>query len=171
MTNETDECFVGGREYMEITVNNECRLELPQGFRVLTEEERNKLSFAKDGEGICLHDEQRHILISIGYKKVGLLSFLVKPKDVVKTFEKSIAKAMKSFGYKLEEFKEKQVGNKCFEGFRYAYSTQGVDMAGESLIGKSNTTFYYMHVYVRATMLDNFDVWNETLDGVVWLHR
>lgn len=154
---------------MEITVNNECRIEIPQGFRVLAEEERNKMSFAKDGEGVCLHDEQRHVLISIGYKKAGLASLLVKPKDVVKTFEKNIAKAMKPFGYKLEDFKERQVGDKCFEGFRYSYSTQGIDMAGESLIGKNNKTFYYMHVYVRANMPDGFDVWDEMLNGVVWL--
>ena len=46
-------------------LNQELNLTVPEGFRELTGEERSKLNFIEDGEGCCLQDAGRHIMISV----------------------------------------------------------------------------------------------------------
>ncbi len=41
--------------------------------------ERAKLNMLKDGEGVCLTDPARHMVLSVGWKRTGrLLSFLAR---------------------------------------------------------------------------------------------
>ena len=50
-------------------LNQELNLNVPEGFHVLSEAERMRLNFIADGEGCCLQDAERHIMISVGWKK------------------------------------------------------------------------------------------------------
>ena len=115
---------------MTININNEWTMEFPEGFRVLTDEERRSMNFIENGPGVCLSDPDRHIKVSISWKKTRLLAALADPKDAVKTMEAKISRPMQQFGYKQDGFFERPVGGKSFSGSRYSYTAQGIGMTG-----------------------------------------
>ena len=144
-------------------------MEFPEGIRVLSDEERRGMNFIENGPGVCLSDPDRHIKISISWKKAGLLAVLADPKDAVKTMEARIGSPMQQFGYKQEGFFERPVGGKMFSGFRYSYTVQDTGMTGESLIGKNGKVFYYLHFYARSEMPESIEIWKDILDSAIWL--
>ena len=154
---------------MTVNINNEWTMEFPEGFRVLTDEERQSMNFIENGPGVCLSDPDCHITISISWKKTGLLAALADPKDAIKTMEAKISRPMQQFGYRRGGFFERQIGGKSFSGFQYSYTAQNTDMTGESLIGKSGKVFYYLHFYARSEMPESTEVWKNILDSANWL--
>ena len=136
---------------MEITVR-ELKLSFPEGLRVLSKEERAGMKMIKDGEGEVLSDPNRHILVSIAYKKTGLFTGMVDTKDAVVSMERQTASPMKDYGYVREGFETLDVGGKKADAFSYHYEAQGVAMSGESAILRHENTFYYIHVYYRTAL-------------------
>ncbi|MBR3154478.1 MAG: hypothetical protein IKF10_05695, partial [Lachnospiraceae bacterium] len=64
------------------TFNSTLHLSFPDGFHVMDNDERQKLNMLADGPGECLTDPDRHIIISIGWKELGLFpALLVSVKD------------------------------------------------------------------------------------------
>ena len=155
---------------MEIMLNNALKLTCPQGFHVMTEEERSHLTFAENGPSDCLSDPERHMIITLSWRKVGgLLAALASMGDAARTMETRVAAAMKGFGYRLEGFVRHQVGGKTFHGFRYNYTAQGVEMRGESCIGKNGGVVYYLHFYARAASQSSDGVWDAILASAEWV--
>ena len=62
-------------------VNEALLVSCPEGFHVMTEEERGKLKMLTDGPGICLSDPERHIMISVGYRGIGFFANLISPRE------------------------------------------------------------------------------------------
>ena len=151
-------------------LNQELNLTVPEGFRELTGEERSKLNFIEDGEGCCLQDAGRHIMISVGWKKIGAFAGLIlNTGDVAKRMESSIRNAMKSFHFRDEEKVELSPGGKTAEGIHYVYDAQSVEMTGESCVVKINKTLYYFNFYTRkALQKENRKVWEELLRSMRW---
>lgn len=155
---------------MEVILNDALKLICPEGFHTMTEEERSHLVFAEEGPGDCLSDPERHIIITLSWRKVGgLLAALAGMRDAARTMESRVAGSMKGFGYHLEGFVQHQIGGKTFHGFRYTYTAQGVEMRGESCIGKNGGAIYYLHFYARAASQDSDGVWNSILTSAEWL--
>ncbi|MBR3228097.1 MAG: hypothetical protein IKF68_06085 [Erysipelotrichaceae bacterium] len=154
---------------METVFNNEMKLCFPEGFRMFTEEEMKKQNFIKEGPGNCLKDEERHIVISVAWKKVGLLGRLVRPEEAVRSMEKQIAAPMKDYAYSLEDFMNKRVGDTDMYGFRYSYRVQDTGMTGESFILEKDRTFYYLHVYYRTEIKESRKVWDDILCSLEWV--
>ena len=50
-----------------INLNNTLELSYPEGFHVLTPEERSELNFIKEGNGDLIRDEEKHVLISAAW--------------------------------------------------------------------------------------------------------
>ena len=153
-----------------IALNNALTLSFPDGFRRLTEAETNKLTFIEAGEGVCLRDEARHILVSLGYKKVGLLPRLTLDSvDVAKASQARVAAAMKAYGYGQLRWQNGRMDGKKACGFRYTYQAQGVDMAGDCCVVKDGGVIYYLNAYVReAGQEESFRLWEEILDAARW---
>ena len=151
-------------------LNQELEILIPEGFRVLSDEERAQMNFLVDGEGVCLKDEEKHMLISIGWKKVnGFSALLLSAKDIAGDMEKRFRKALETYDYDLEGFLERNVGDRKAEGLRYTYQSQQKDMASESFALKRGETFYYFHVYLRQEEREErLPLWEEFLASAVW---
>ena len=154
---------------METLFNNRMKLRFPEGFRMFSEEEMKKQNFLKEGTGNCLKDEERHILVSVAWKKAGLLSLLAEPSEAVRSMEKQIAAPMKDYGYVLEDFMNKRVGDTDLYGFRYSYRAQDIGMTGESFILKKDKVFYYLHVYYRTELTESRKTWDDILSSLEWV--
>ena len=96
----------------ELKINERFQLVCPEGFRPLTEAEREKLNTLGEGESLFLTDEEHHIAVSIGWKDVnafaGFLLHLISP---VSSVEASVNRAMAPYGYRKETMLERQIGH------------------------------------------------------------
>ena len=151
----------------ETLLNETLRVPIPEGFHQMTEEETRKLRTLEAGPGVCLSDPRRHILVSMGWKRVGaLVSFLLNPKDIATNAEKQAHKAMESHGYRCLGFSSRQIAGARAEGYRYTYTANGVGMVSETFAAKIGKTIYYFHFYARSAGEASFDVWSALLDGI-----
>ena len=149
---------------------NTLSVPCPDGFHVMTPEERRSLQYAASGEGECLRDEKRHIIVSIGWKPLGgLLNLLFSTRDAAKNMEQQIGRIMQPFGWQSTGKLQKQIGSKTAEGFGYTYKAKNTAMYAQSLAVKHSKTIYYLHVYVRAERKDeSLAVWDALLSGMRW---
>ena len=60
-----------------ILLNNEYMMNCPDGFHIMTEEERGKMNQFGDGMWIGLSDLERHMIVSIGWKQVSPLALML----------------------------------------------------------------------------------------------
>ena len=153
---------------MDPIVLNDITISYPAGFHVLDDAERGRLHFIEVGDGVCLSDPERHMLISIAYKKVGgLTSVLLKGRDLAKAMETAVRKSMQPFEYQSVGSIKRMVGSCESEGFCYTYTAQNIPMYGESLVLRSGKAAYYFHLYARDGLrAESIPVWEELLGSV-----
>ena len=149
---------------------NEMELPVPDGFRILTKEERRRLNILKEGEGEILQDEERHIMISAAWKKHGLLAgLLAGEKEAAQAMEKQIAAGMKAYGYERETWLSEDLGGRKAEAFTYHYNAQGTEMSAESLLLKKDRTYYYVHCYYRTALKEESrQVIRNIFENITW---
>lgn len=152
----------------ELTIGSCYTLSCPEGFREMSEQERDKLNMLGDGDTLCLTNEAGHMVVSIGWKEVnafaGLLLRLIRP---VKSVEASVNQAMAAYGFRREAALTRQIGGQAAEGFRYTY-TAGVPMTGESYVIREGRTLTFFHVYMRTAMQEESLLqWTALLDAVL----
>ena len=154
-----------------MAVNHELRFECPEGFHVMDEEERSKLNFYGEGECECLSDPDRHIIISIGWARLGGLgAALGGAASAAKNMEKKLSKPMQQYGYRLLDMKDAMLDGEAAKGYSYEYETQGIGMAGESYACKRNKTMYYLHVYYRKELQEeSLPVWEGIFSSMRWI--
>jgi hypothetical protein len=89
---------------MELVIlNDQLHLNLPEGFRVLREEERKAMATIDEPPAWCVRNEERHLVISAYWRKIGMLpALLINEKDIIRNVEQTIAKTMSQYGYQLE---------------------------------------------------------------------
>ena len=152
----------------ELKINGRFQLVCPEGFRPLTEAEREKLNTLGGGESLFLTNEEGHIAVSIGWKDVnafaGFLLHLISP---VSSVEASVNRAMAPYGYRKETMLERQIGGQIAKGFRYTYTAGNTPMVGESYVIREGRSLTFFHVYLREDQRDAcLDQWNLPLDQV-----
>ena len=152
------------------TFNNSLSLSIPDSFRKLDEAERKKMNMLADGPGMCFSDPDRHIIISIGWKELGLLpSLLVSARDAADNSQKAISQAMQPYGYRFHETFAEDIGGKSAPGFSYEYEAQGISMHGETCVIKHNKVLYYLHIYMRRDLKeDSTKLWKNILATAKW---
>ncbi len=105
---------------MNMKLNNHLELSFPNSFRQLTPKERSKLNFMAEGEGVCIREDEQHILISIGWHEIGaFLGFLFSDKDLAENMKKNIRKMSSPYHFRDEEDIKTDLGGKTAEGIRY----------------------------------------------------
>ena len=152
----------------ELKINGRFQLVCPEGFRELTEGEREKLNTLGEGESLFLTNETDHIIASIGWKDVnafaGFLLHLISP---ISSVEASVSRAMAPYGYRKETMLERQIGHQPAKGFRYTYTAGNTPMVGESYVIHQGRSLTFFHGYLRASMRESsLPRWQELLDGV-----
>ena len=95
---------------------------------------------------------------------------LLNQKDIARSSEKVVAKAMSDVNYSLLGFRDRNIGGKKAQGYCYNYDKDGIAMYGESFCLKIKKTLYYFHFYCRDSMKeDSIPVWEGMLNEVKWL--
>ena len=135
-----------------LTLNQQLTISFPEGFRVMDEAERSKLNVLGKGPGECITDPERHVVMSFGWKAVGLAALLLSAKDAAGKAESDICKAMSGYGYHLGGFLSREVGGEKAEGFAFDYEAQGIRMYAESFVVKYKKVLYFLHFYTRREL-------------------
>ena len=137
--------------------------------------EYSNLLVNKNGDGAAFKDEEAHIIVSVGYKKVGAFGGLaLKLADPVSTMEQSLRKAMASCNYRTTGMIEADFGGTPAKGIRYTYSAKDgsgalTDMVAESYVIRRRGTLYYFHYYTRAALAEeNCGVRDAVVRSVEW---
>ena len=154
-----------------VTCNNALVLTIPDGFREMTAEERNKLNMLEDGPGKVFTDPDRHIIVSVGWRPLGFVtSLLLGTKDAVSNMKTSIRRAMEPYDFHEGPSCRKALGSEKAEGFSYSYVAQDIGMYSEAYVAKHNKVFYYLYVYARAELKEeSLRVWDEILASAGWV--
>ncbi len=96
-----------------VVLNNEMQLSYPDGFHVMSEEELSKMTFYGEAPGWCISDPERHIDLSVSWKKTnGLFAKILNTREIAKNMEAQIRKPMGQYGYRLDSFLEKELGGR-----------------------------------------------------------
>ena len=145
-------------------------LNYPDDFHVLDDEERKGMQTIGDGEWTGLSAPERHVIITVGWKRAGgLFGAMLNTEDMKKNTEKAIAKAMRPYDYHKEKECGYTLDGETFKGFRYSYTAQGTKMTGETLILKKGSDHYELHFYGRTEFLeDENKLWEEVLHSLRW---
>ena len=153
-----------------VSLNNTLRVFYPDGFHVLDENERSKFKSLGGGPVECLSDPERHILISTGWKSLGMLTgMLFGAKDAAESAEAQVRKAMKANGYRSNGFLTEEIGGEESSGYCYEYEAEGMVMYGETCVVKRGKELYFLHFYTRVAMKDeNLEMWNGMLASAAW---
>ncbi len=150
----------------ELLLNNELKFTYPEGFHVMTEEERRQQSQPLNGSWEGFSDPERHVIMTVGWKQIpGFSAKLLSGKDIARNSEKYLRKVMKPYGYRLEQYYERTAAGIETNGFSYSYTVQGIAMTGYCYELKRNKSVYYFHFYTRTELKEeNQKVLDEILD-------
>ena len=103
----------------------------PDGFHVLTDEERSGMHTPWKGPWTGIRDPERHILVTAGVRQAGwLASLLLSARDLAGRTEKQISRAMAPYGYRAGDRVERMIAGERAFGFRYAYDADGDQISG-----------------------------------------
>ncbi len=152
-------------------VNNKIEIQFPDTLSIMDEEKRKQMNFLADGEGYCLENKEKHILISIGWRKIGLFAKTVlNINDLSKGLEKNIRNGMQPFSYTKENDLEMSLDGEVMRGIRYTYIASNIDMVAESYVVKHGKEIYYFHYYSRKTLnSENKKTWSDILQSAKWI--
>ena len=128
-----------------ISINDRYTLPVPDGFHVVEETDKQKLNVMGGGDWMGLSDPGRHLLMTLGWKKVGKL-----PSKLLKGYQ------------------SRRIAGLSAEGFRCKYMAQGIHTGAESLVAKDGNVLYYFHFYYREEQeAQALAVWEKILASVV----
>ena len=136
----------------ELVINNELTMDCPEGFHVLSEEERRSMKTLKEGEWTGMSDPDRHIIVSAGWEKPALITAVLNAHDLADICEKRIRKALQPMGYKLESRHDRTVAGEKASGIRYGYTVQDTGMCADSYAFRHGKYIYYFHFYYREAL-------------------
>lgn len=153
-------------------VNNALQFQVPDGFQEMNAEETAGMLLTEGGEGVALSSQEKHLILSVGWKKAGGFSSLVlNSGDLREKMEQSIQKAMKQLNYRETGEAEITVGGLQADGFSYQYTAvNGTEMAAESYVLKRKNDLYYFHMYSRRELVsENSALVREILRDASWI--
>ena len=152
----------------EITAN-ELNLSFPEGFREMNDAELTDFKAHKTSRAFYLADPGRHVVVSGGWTKSVFVALLADEEEAAKKAERNIRGPMRAYGYQLEGFSKSEIGGKSASGYRYHYTSRGIEMTGETFVVKNNKVLYYLNLYARTEFLEeSLKVWQDILDSAKW---
>ncbi len=139
-------------------------------FSLIGEEETMQMKFYGDSTGICIRNEKKHMIVTIGSKKInGFSNLLLNNKDLVNLTQEDIARAMRPYDYKLASSLMETADGQEMRGFAYDYIAEGVPMYGEAYVAKKDRKIYYLYLYVRQECKeDGIGLWKKMIGDLKW---
>ena len=136
----------------------------------LDEEELNQLNFYSGEKGVCLKNEDEHVMISIGHKRVNrLAAVLLTGRDLIRRTQDDIARAMKPYGYRLLGYRTGNAGGLAAGSFDYQYEVDGIKMYGETMTARRGGDLYYLYLYVREENKEaGLRIWKGLTESLKW---
>ena len=89
---------------MEIVLNKEWSVKAPDGFCEMDDAERGKLNALEAPPQWGAQDPDRHMVISVAWKKSGFASLLVNSQEVAKKMEAAVRGPCRLTGIILRGF-------------------------------------------------------------------
>ncbi len=153
-----------------VLLNEELSVSIPDGFRILSEEERNAMAVIDEPPAWCIRDDSRHLVLSAFWRKIGgLSSLLIDEKAIIKHVEETVSKPMKQYGYQLLDWETIWIGNQKAEGVCYSYQVNDTAMTADSFIVKNHRTLYYFHIYSQSALYEeNKTLWSVLFQNAGW---
>ena len=131
------------------TINGIWRLQLPDGFVRISDEELAGMSRAGgDPFRWGARDAEKHaVLLALWKEYNGLLARMADLKAIVRKNEQQTARAHAEYGYRLIEFCGMDAGEEKAEGFRFSYEREGITQVCSNLLIKEGKTVYaFMYI-------------------------
>ena len=151
-------------------VINEMKILYPEGFHVMDALERSELNQLGNDPSEMLFDPDRHMTVSIGWKRIGIGARMNSVKDIMRSTEAGISKAMQPYGYKFIEDAPLEIDGEPAHCFSYEYVAKDTEMCGITVVVKHVKSLYNIHLYTRRELKEaNMDAWNELLASTKWL--
>ena len=153
---------------MANVVNEEMRIPLPDGFHVMTDEERNAISKGQKAPAWVMADEEKHFMFSVSWKDIpSFASFLLGTKDIAKNMMKRYRDAAEGAGYTFGEIRKFMIGGEKAYGYPFNYETEGIAMCGDSIVIKKGKTCYFFHTYYREATKEESEKLLEEIYGSI----
>ena len=133
-------------------LNDKLSASYPKGFRVMDEDERQKVFPAANANLWAIWDKRHHVIISVQWHEANaLLSKLVDTKSLTKRVQVQARKAYKDMGYEDSELYRTTVCGETAWGVDFAYQMQGVDQVAKALVFKHDACTYTLYCYGRKS--------------------
>ncbi len=139
-------------------------------FSLIGEEETKQMKFYGDSQGICIRNNEKHMIVTIGSKKInGFSNLLLNNKDLAKLTQEDIARAMRPYGYEKTADLLEYADGQEMRGFAYDYVVEKVPMYGEAYVTKKDKKIYYLYLYVRQECKGNgIALWKKMIGELKW---
>ena len=109
----------------QATVNNELTLTYPDTYQEMSEEEL--LRYYRTAENRWgVYDQERHVILSVSWKKAGILSFFTDAESMMIGVEAQLKRSLINYRRK-DAFKTRIAKQKGF-GIRFEYRTNGANI-------------------------------------------
>lgn len=132
------------------TVNGTIAIQVPEGFRVMDKEELNSAYNDVNGNRWGMTDETRHITVSIFWHRSNpLLSVLADSKDICRSTETKLRRAMKDYGYSLDRFYTIKICGKDVFCFCHRYELRSIGYVSDVCTIKLGRDCYTLYLYSR----------------------
>lgn len=133
-------------------LNDKLSASYPKGFRVMDEDERQKVFPAANANLWAIWDKRHHVIVSVQWHEANaLLSKLVDTKSLTKRVQVQARKAYKDMGYEDSELYRATVCGETAWGVDFAYQMQGVDQVAKALVFKHDACTYTLYCYGRKS--------------------
>lgn len=149
-------------------VNEEMRIPLPEGFHVMSDEERIALSKGQNAPAWVMSNEEKHLLFSVSWKAIpAIASMLLGPKDMVKNMKKRYGEAAADKGYTFGDIEKLTIGGEKAYGYPFSYTAEGIEMCGDSFVIKRGKQYYFFHTYYREELKEESEKLLEEIYGSI----
>ena len=150
-----------------VRINNEINLTYPDGFKEMGEEELKK-QFGSAVNRWGAFDADKHIVLSVGWKKAGFFSFLTDAEAYLIELEARLHRSLLNF-QRVGKFKTKVAGKKKAFGIRFEYRVNdSVSIhAGDVFVFKNKNKYYAVYYITRKNhAVENLPAFEEVLKSI-----
>lgn len=136
----------------QMSINNEIRLTLPDGFHLMDSEEKKRIykNSAVIPEWVAYEPEHR-MIFSASWKRMNtLLAALACSMDGAKGLEKRMRFALRDRNYRFGEYFKEKLGDKKVFGFTYRYQGSEGEFLNRSIMVRNGGRIYYLASQLRT---------------------
>ena len=131
---------------MKYIINDTLIIEYPESFRMLDQNEIAETFIDNNTNRFAIRDENNHIIISVYYNKLGLMSLIVDNDLVRESNETVMAKKLDNFKCLGKSMLE-VAGDKKASEIIYSYTIDDIPQIGRSIYFRKNKMLYSLNMY------------------------